>query len=483
MSRSVRTILVIAVVAAVAASLALQYVTVLRVRRIRKELKPLIRDVARLRTEVDSALIEDPPDSDWGLHNYSQGGVVVDSVAYFTGASIAPTDRRPNHHKSRNFPYVVAFNVDDFTKIRTYNIRDTYDSAPLVITKRDGTRLVIAHECEPDRTVAVNARTGNVEWLTECNQPTGYFFGYSYYIRDDAVKILLMAAHNGLHANSAEDGKELWAVYGKTDGGVTPCVDQTAGLIYYQCSGELMKIRAQTGQVLKTVSVPDPSRCVSWNTVLVNDSHGHYIATYWYGRPEWDSAIRVYDRDLNLVWERTGLPLYKKATLTYVDGKLVTGSGNGRSDQYVGSKWKYVAAYAISTGKILWKCDLSAYGYRHIANVPYYNGYFYAESQDTKGFTSKLFRIRASDGKLADVYDYKRPITSCAPSIIARGRMFSGDLFQDKIVVTRIAEGSKADWIGPFCDPQTNTYALPDEQGAKNVPMKELTCPRRAETE
>lgn len=35
-----------------------------------------------------------------------------------------------------------------------------------------------------------------------------------------------------------------------------------------------------------------PNVCISRNTVLVNDSRGHFVATRWYGKPECDSAIR-----------------------------------------------------------------------------------------------------------------------------------------------------------------------------------------------
>ena len=41
------------------------------------------------------------------------------------------------------------------------------------------------------------------------------------------------------------------------------------------------------------------------------------------------------------------------------------------------------------------------------------------------------------------------------------------------IVVTKIAENSKMDWPGPFGNPQTNQFALPDEPGATLVPMFE----------
>jgi hypothetical protein len=212
--------------------------------------------------------------------------------------------------------------------------------------------------------------------------------------------------------------------------------------------------------------------------LLVNDSHGYFVATYWYGANMWDGAIRVFDKDLKPVWEKTGLPIGTKPTLTYADGKLVSGSGNQWYAKYKGNAWKYIAAYAIGTGEMIWKCDLSKYTYTCILNVPYYNGFFYAETQDdptpTPGVTSKLFRINASSGKLEQVVDYGRPISSCATCIIARGLVLSGDLWGDRVVATKIAEGSKLDWPGCFGDPQTNQMALPDEPGAKNVPMQEI---------
>ena len=109
-------------------------------------------------------------------------------------------------------------------------------------------------------------------------------------------------------------------------------------------------------------------------------------------------------------------------------------------------------------------------------NVPYYNGFFYAETQDgLSSQNSRVFRINADNGKLEEVREYGHPNASCAPCLIAHGKIFSGDLWEDRIIVTKIAENSKADWPGPFGDPQTNTYALPDEKGAIFTPMKEIT--------
>ena len=35
-----------------------------------------------------------------------------------------------------------------------------------------------------------------------------------------------------------------------------------------------------------------------------------------------------------------------------------------------GNEWKYIAAYAIAGGEVVWKCDLSEYSYTCILNVP-----------------------------------------------------------------------------------------------------------------
>ncbi len=422
-------------------------------------------------------LMTNVPTSKSGLDYYPQGGIVVNDIAYFTGNW---KDRRQGafYRKSRFFPYVVSFDAHTFQKLQTYAFEDTYDSSPLLIYKRDGTSLIIAHEYLRKRTKALNAQTGNTEWISRENQPGAIFFGFSYYKQPNGIIMILVSSQNGLHALSAETGEELWYLRKQSTGGVTPCVDQTNGIVYYQHDGELLKIEASTGKILKRTNVKWPNRSISWNTILIKDSYGYYIATYWYGEPEWDSAIRVFDRDLNVVWERESLPTGKKHTLTYAEGKLVIGTGNGWSEKYFGDQWKYITAYSIQNGEIIWKSDLRKFGFRSIPNVPYFNGYFYAESQGNPGFTSKLFRIRAEDGALESMLDYQRPISSCAPSIIAHGKMFSGDGWEDKIVITRLAINSQTDWKGAFGDPQNNQYAVPFEEGVEIVPMEEIISKR-----
>jgi outer membrane protein assembly factor BamB len=237
-----------------------------------------------------------------GLDLYSQGGVVVDGIAYFTAND---SSRREGVTRTADYPCVVAFDAETHRKLRAYDFEFTYDSSPLVVQDSKGTWLVIAHEHKRARTVAIERDSGQVRWTSAANQPGNYFFGYSFYDRRDGRKLILMACRNGLHTLSVDTGEDAWWVQRQGTGGVTPCVDQTAGMVFFQCNGKVLKIRGDDGLVLKEVDVPWPNTCISWNTVLIDDAHGDFIATRWYGQPEWDSAIRVYDHDLNLVWQDT----------------------------------------------------------------------------------------------------------------------------------------------------------------------------------
>lgn len=410
------------------------------------------------------------------LEHYAQGGVVVNGIAYFTsddGGSVKTGRRSPQ------FNSIVAFDVKKLRKIRTYHFGHTYDSSPFLFQKKDGTWLIIAHEHPNNWTAAHRVDTDELEWTSANNQPGKMFFGYSSFRRADGTQLIFMACENGLHAMSGETGQDIWWIKQTSSGGITPCVDEQNGWVFYQCDGKMFKIRAENGEILKSIPIESPNECVAWNTVLVSDSYGYYVATRWYGKPEWDCAIRVYDRDLNLVWEHTGLPNGKKDTFTYADGKLLAGSGNHWSNKYEsgGDKWKVLTAYSISDGDVAWSCDLSHISYESLSNAPYYNGFFYAEITGGKFGSSHLLRIRASDGKIMEDLNYGRSIDSCAPCIIACGRVLSGDLQEDRIVVTKIAEKSNADWPGPFCNPRTNQFALPDETGARLVPMVEIGRP------
>jgi len=425
----------------------------------------LQREISEIRRAIPMVNI---PVSDKGTLYYGQGGIVVDGTAYFTASN--------DNNKNPFFPYVVSFHaLPPFRKTRTFQFHETYDSSPLCLTTRTGNTLLLAHEYLKERTRAINIKTGNTEWISDAKHPGHYFFGYSYYSHDDGNSIVFGSFNDGLHAIDLASGRDLWHVIKISTGGVTPCVDQKQHWVYYQYDGGLAKIDALTGKIIKEVRVEWPKITISWNTVLIDDINGYYIATIWYGAPERDSAIRVYSTDLELLWEQKSLTAGKKATLTYAQGKLITGTGNGWSEKYFGDKWKRLKAWSIKDGAVAWECDLSDYGFCAIYNVPYFNGYFYAETQDPPGYTSRLFRIDAGSGTIQSILEYRRPIFACAVPIIANGMMFSGDIVSyDGLVVTRLASGSKADWKGPFCDPQTNQNAVPDEKGVTNVEMEEI---------
>jgi hypothetical protein len=436
-----------------------------------KQLLSLFAGVAAVCFAVDAAGPGTVPSSPSGLDFYAQGGVVLDGVAYFTSDDHT---RRKGVTKPAGFPAVVAFDVASGRKIRHYNFGPTYDSSPLLVQRKDGTWLVVAHEHEKARTVAMERDSGQVAWAGAANHPGFYFFGYTWFEREDGVRLILAATPNGLHALSSETGEDVWHVPARSSGGVTPCVDQKRGWVFYQCNGKVMKINAADGKVLAKADVPAPNTCISWNTVLADEGEGYAVVTRWYGIPEWDSAIRVYDADLKLKWERTGLASGKKDILTYAEGLVVTGCGNGWAKNYTGSDWKKIIAYRIGSGEVAWTCDLSRHDFTCIPNVPYFNGHFYAESQGSPPRTGKLFRINAATGEVESTLEYGRAITSCAPSIIARGCLLSGDLWEDRIVVTQIADGATGEWRGPFGHPQTHTYAAAAEPQATPAEMREV---------
>ncbi|WP_165971901.1 PQQ-binding-like beta-propeller repeat protein [Paenibacillus piri] len=396
---------------------------------------------------------------------YSQGGTVVEGVAYFTANSFQEHLNEEGHltriEKPLKYPYVVAFDTGTLEVIRTYDFEDTYDSSPLVLPKKDGTWLVLAHEHINQRTVAMNRDTGEIAWISEANQPGSMFFGYSYYVKKDGTTLILANVQNGLHAISLEDGKEAWFIPGT--GGVTPCVDQAGGHIYCQWSGRLSKINAETGAVIQTVAVEEPSSCVSWNTVLAHDEHGYHIITYWYSPRLYGSAIRVYDAGLTLLWEKSGLSLSKKATLAYHGGSVFVGSGDHWQSYYSepNTDWKNITAYRVNNGEIAWKLDLSGYHYSNIPNIVYCNGMLIAETQtNIRPLGYHLLVMDALNGALLKSYYKELPANSCAVPLLTGGKWFSGDLVTNSVLVTELGTGGPADWIGAYGNGQTNDMCV-----------------------
>lgn len=397
------------------------------------------------------------------IDGYAQGGVVFGNYAFFTGQyNETAVQGRMQIPKHKQYPFVSMIDITNFKIVKTFDFNDTYDSSPLVITRGAGDTIVVAHEHLKSRTSAFNINTGKKVWTSDDNQPGPYFFGYSYYERNDKTKIILVSSKNGLHAISSENGEELWALNVPSTGGVTPAVDQERGAVYYQCDNSVYKINVLSGEVEKSFEIKKPySRCVSWNTILAEANGRKFITTYWYNFDDGKGAIRTFDAELNPLWEKVELTTSKKATLTYHNsGKIIIGCGNGWKP-FKGDGWKKINAYNVATGEIDWTCDLTEFEFGSIINIPTLNNYLYAESQDNMSIgSSKIFRINALSGLLEEVFYYGKPVTSFATSIIAKGYIFSGNLWRDELNIVKIAEDVQTDWLGPFGDPQKNSMAI-----------------------
>jgi hypothetical protein len=414
-----------------------------------------------------------PVTSKQGTNYYSQGGIVINGIAYFTAPT--PKDKELTNIQAVDyFPYVIAFDTKNLKKIKTYSFDSTYDSTPFYIEKKDKTPLILAHEYKQMRTKAINVKTGNIEWISKENQPGKLFFGYSYYKNKAGINLVLKPSQNGLHALSAEDGSEVWFYPSPGLGSITPAVDQKQSLIYYQSSQKISTLDAETGKIINSVSLPKTAQVVSWNTMLIDDENGYYIATYWYEAPAWGGTLRIFDKNLNLVWIKEKLPTGKKTTLTYNNGKIIIGSGNTWTQLYTGDGWKKVSAFSIKDGTLAWETDLKNYGYLAIYNVIAFNGSLYAETQDRPGFDSLLFKLNETDGKIQEIFNYHAPHNSCAPSLIADGKFFSGNLFSNRVEVTRLSKDIKQDWPGAFGDPQLHHNSVSPKIKAYAVKMKHL---------
>jgi len=385
------------------------------------------------------------------LEGYSQGGIIVDGIGYFSGGTIEEP--------------IAAFNMDTYEKIRGYRFDHIADSVPIILRrKKDNQLLILAHEAKKSRTVAMFVDDGQIAWISKPNQPNyNDFLAYSYYILKNGDTLVLTESRNGLHANSLEDGTEQWWV--KRDGGMTPAVDQKDGYIYYQSNGKFDKIEGETGKVLESIQIDLPNQCISSNTILVNDIYGYYIVTYWISKeknkPIDSSTIRVYNSKLELLWEKNKLPLSNKASLTYAKGKLFIGAGNSFiSDSNLLPEWKKITAFSIINGKPIWETDLSKYDFVDVMNIIYSDNFLFAET--TSGFSNysyKIFIIDADTGKLHNDYDSNKRASSCAPPLIYDGKIFYGDLYEKRFFVTNVGFGQKKDWRGAFGDPQQHHMA------------------------
>ena len=399
------------------------------------------------------------------IAGYSQGGTVVDSVAYFTANSyqeMADPGKVWQNERPMPYPFAASFCINSFKKIRTYDFEDTYDSTPIVL-ESSGRMIIAAHQYKAMKTSAFDVQTGEKLWDSPANQGGALFFGYSYYHSKKGL-LLIVCSDSGLHALDALTGREEW--FFPSPHGVTPCVDQGKGRIYYQYNGGISILDASSGLCLSSLSVDNPAVCISWNTVLAGEGKDKRIVTYWYEKGFFGSCIRVYDMELKFIWEKKGIPASRKATLCCADAKIFIGSGDHWQQDYIKLKdqsWKTISAYDLYTGKTAWLTSMHEYEYSCIPNIIYCNGWLIAESQtNICGFPYLVFVLNAKNGEILRLWYRKGPANSCAPPVFSSGMLLSGDLISDNVLVTRLGEGENSDWIGAFGDGQTHSMTAPD---------------------
>jgi len=270
----------------------------------------------------------------------------------------------------------------------------------------------------------------------------------------------------GLHCINLENGEELW--WFDPDGnalGATPAVDQSNNLIYFQARNRLWKINALNGALLDFVTVTDPNNFQCGNTVLVDDGHGYFIAVQYNDWKANGGAVKVYDINLDLVWEVKDLNLNLKTVLAYYDGVIYVGFGNNFNYPDVvewysgGLENAGVKAYDITDGTLLWTyiCDedaeWEAYG-RGVIDVIYCNGYVVF---NTHRDNAEIYILDASDGSLVKKWegDFGKA-DACAPAALSGGRLYWGSLQDNKIICVQIGIGDYKDWNTFGSTPQLN---------------------------
>jgi hypothetical protein len=184
--------------------------------------------------------------------------------------------------------------------------------------------------------------------------------------------------------------------------------------------------------------------------------------------------ISVYDSTLNLIWKRQRF-IERLSSLCYHDGILFSSQCGGwylfQNELTDKTRWKNITAYEIRTGNIRWDLDLSEYKYSNIHDVVYCNKYVYAITDNTGSALKEnrlLFRIRAENGYLEEVFDFGFPKSICASPVISNGKLFEAG------IVTYLGEGEKSDWYGQYGVRQLNHNAASDNAVINPGKMRNL---------
>lgn len=282
--------------------------------------------------------------------------------------------------------------------------------------------------------------------------------------------ILVQASNSpgGLHCLNLETGIQLWWFDPQSNMfGITPAVDQTNGFIYFQTRNRLWKINALNGALLDSVVLTNASGMASGNTILVDDVHGYFVTQCSYVDEAYGGVVKVFDSNLDLVWQVTGLNLSPKVVMAYYDGVLYVPTGNTFVYEYVGDWYNGelenagVKAYDITDGTPLWTfvCDPEKIfvleGHRGVIDVLYCNGYLFFKT--VANGTTEAYCINASDGTLAKkLIDNTGQHENCAPCAFSGGRLYEGSLVANAIKVYQFGTGDYKDWNIYGSTPQLN---------------------------
>jgi len=366
------------------------------------------------------------------------------------------------YFQDANGTNVTAVDPDSFEELWTYKFEDMYDVSPMVEKTTDGTWLIIEHERANSRVRALYLSDGKEAWCSDNNIPYIGGTGLNYYISKNGLTIVLAKGSNGLHALSVEDGSELWFTPAQSWFSTIPAVDQKNRWIYSQSFERVEKFDAETGRLIKSVYTKPDAITSHSNTLLVDDEYGYFIATANWNGNLLNGDISVYDSTLNLIWKRQRF-IERLSSLCYHDGTLFSSQCGGwyvfQNELTDKTSWKYITAYEIRNGNIRWNLDLSEYNYSNIHDVIYCNNYVYAITDNTGSALKEnrlLFRIRAEDGYLEEVFDFGFPKSICASPVISNGKLFEAG------IVTYLGEGEKCDWYGQYGVRQLNHNAASD---------------------
>jgi len=391
---------------------------------------------------------------------YLQHGIVKDSIGYF---------------QSYDLQSIGAIEMKTQEFIWEYPFNDIYDVTPLIEQMKDGTWIIMNlpryEQCLQARSLA----DGHLIWNSNNNINAFYGSGINLYTSADSNKYALASVGNGLHAISIEDGSELWHVPGdSTYYHAVPAVDQKNKLIYYQSKSTLKKIDAETGIVLDSVSTNRYS--THNNTLLVDDEYGYFIVTLWI--PEYNSLnyglLSIYDKDLNLIWEKTDVFTAELQSTTYFQGKLFVSQCPGYEydiwktrDE---SEYKKIRAFNISNGNVIWSSDLTKYSFTNILDYPYYDGYIYGITDNTGTDKDRIyFKINAENGIVEEVLYPRFQFSACATPVISNGLLAEGGHF------VKFGEGVNNDWRFQYGNSCLNHNAIQNPTPSQSQPMHMVT--------